>query len=267
MRTIRKRPPPSSLVQWREERRTAEDDVARPFTYAALKSSPVIRDVRRALYEEQGGICAYTGIALRPDDGEERSGFHVEHLVAQQHCVHEPGLDTDYSNLVACWPGPNHPATVPYGAHKKGNWPSPEETGDFVSPLRQDCTSRFQFNRRGVISAASATDQPAKTTIECLGLGHSELIAKRRAAIQGALSPKGKLLSLDQARRLQERLARTEETLDTGQQVQLPAFIFAIRPCVAKEVRKLEGILQSRRGKARNAPPAKRKPGKKGPKK
>jgi hypothetical protein len=84
-------------------------------------------------------------------------------------------------------------------------------------------------------------------------LDHPELEAKRRAAIQGALNPKGRMLGLAQARKLEERLGNLERELDAGQPVILPAFVFAIRPCVAKEVRKLEGIIRSKSTRPKKA--------------
>jgi uncharacterized protein (TIGR02646 family) len=197
--------------------------------------------VENGLHGEQGAICAYTGrrIQLRPGPPRE-IGFHLEHLTPQEHC--EEGEDTDYNNLVACWPEPNSKESAPYGAVLKDNWPSPADEHLFVSPLRADCTSRFSFDRRGDISIARAGDTAAEETIMRLGLKHKELIALRKAAIQGALNPAGRLLSLPEAEKLRRGMDREEQELNQGRSVTLRPFCFAIRPQVDKEIIKLKAI-------------------------
>lgn len=219
-------------------------------TYDELRRDECLADVEDNLFAEQGGICAYTGIRLglqpanssfqRPRD----VGFHIEHLTPQQHC--EYGGDADYANMIACWPRPNIRIEPEYGARKKGNWPPPAEAESFVSPLRKDCSSRFEFNHRGEIKC-SPHDMAATETIRNLGLDHKSLVELRRKAIQGALSPCGKPLTLQQANKLLATLDKEVETLDAGGRVHLMEFCFAIRPALVREIRKLEGIRGSRR--------------------
>jgi uncharacterized protein (TIGR02646 family) len=242
VRTIKKRAVPASLVTWQQQRIAAHGADGFEFTYEAMRRDDVVvRDVENGLHGEQGAICAYTGrrIQLRPGPPRE-IGFHLEHLTPQDHCGE--GEDTDYNNLVACWPEPNSKESAPYGAVLKGNWPSPANAHLFVSPLRADCTSRFSFDRRGKITATQTGDVAADETIRRLGLGLKELTALRKAAIQGALNPAGRLLSLPEAEKLQRAMDREEQELNQGRCVTLRPFCFAIRPQVEKEIRKLKAI-------------------------
>lgn len=242
MRTIKKRAVPASLVTWRQQRIAAHGADGFEFSYEAMRrDAKVVKDVEDGLYREQGAICAYTGRRIQLRAGPPRKvGFHLEHLRAQQYCG--PGEDTDYHNLVACWPEPNNKEGVSDGAIVKGNWPSPAEEHLFVSPLRPDCTSRFSFDRRGNISATQTGDLAAAETIKRLGLGLKELISLRKAAIQGALNPAGRPISQREAEKLKRDMDRTEQELDQGGDVTLRPFCFAIRPQVEKEISKLNAI-------------------------
>ena len=242
VRTIKKRTPPASCVTWRQQRIAAHGADGFEFTYEAMRrDAAVVADVEDGLHSEQGALCAYTGrrIQLRPGPPRE-IGFHLEHLTPQEHC--EEGEDTDYNNLVACWPEPNSKESAPYGAVLKGNWPSPAEEHLFVSPLRADCTSRFSFDRRGNITATQTGDVAADETIERLGLGLKELTALRKAAIQGALNPAGRPISLSSAEKLRREMDHDEQSLNQGGSIKLTPFCFAIRPQVDKEIIKLKAI-------------------------
>ncbi len=219
-------------------------------TYEEMRRDTCIVDVEGSLFAEQGGICAYTGHRLRlqkanPETNATRTvGFHIEHLRPQEHCDY--GQDAEYNNMVACWPRPNCGFEPDYGARKKDDWPSPHEEELFLSPLREDCSNRFTFNHRGEIAPTAGSDQPAKTTIEKLGLNNPKLVELRRAAIRGAFHPKGKPIRLNQALRLRDQYDEIFQILDAGGKVSLNAFCFAIRSALDREIRKLEGIRRSR---------------------
>jgi uncharacterized protein (TIGR02646 family) len=239
-------------VQWRQQRQAAHDSEAWPFTYDAMRQTkPVHEAVERSLNEEQGGLCAYTGrrIELLPGT-PQKAVFHLEHLKGQTRCRREAnqgmegvGFDTHYQNLVACWPEPNRKKGTPYGAVVKGDWPdTPLDDSDFVSPLRQDCTQRFKFDREGKIDAARQGDIPATRTIEKLALDDTELTALRKAAIRGALSPNNRPLTLSEAQKALAVMCKDEGDLDNGRNVKLRVFCFAIRQVLEEEVRKLERL-------------------------
>ncbi len=242
MRTIKKRPAPATLVTWRQQRIATHGADGFEFIYEAMRrDEAVVEEVEDNLHGEQGAICAYTGRRIQLRAGPPRKvGFHLEHLKPQEHC--EEGKDTDYNNLVACWPEPNSTESAAYGAVFKGNWPSPSEELLFVSPLRADCTSRFSFNRQGQIEASQGTDQAAAETIRQLGLDHKELTALRKAAIQGALHPGGRPITLAEVEKLRREMDQDEVELNRGGTIKLSPFCFAIRPQLEREITKLQAI-------------------------
>ncbi|MGA2223362.1 MAG: TIGR02646 family protein [Syntrophobacteraceae bacterium] len=211
------------------------------------RARDVLTDVENGLLAEQGEICAYTGlrIAIRSaNDAPETTrdvDFHIEHLRPQVHC--SDGKDTEYSNIVACWPRPNCGFEPAFGARKKQSWPSPQEETLFVSPLRDDCSARFTFNYRGEIAATYSNDQAAVETISRLGLDHDTLKELRKKAILGAFHPRGRPIRLKEALRLRSQLDKDSQALDRYLNVQLKPFCFVIRQALEHEIRKLEGIM------------------------
>lgn len=249
MRTIKKRPPPASLTHWRASR-VAEQTPGFDFTYDEMRRIPqVLADVEDSLYREQGGICAYTGLKIRlkfdGNDDSREVDFHIEHVLSQDRCKLDEnrGKDTAYANLLACWPRPNCGFPVHFGAVQKGDWPkkSPDDAL-FVSPLQEGCSRRFTFNHRGEILPANPDDEAAVETIQRLALDHKDLTAIRKRFIQGAFAPAGRQIRLGEARRLRDELDELCRQVDSGVNVELPPFVFAIRRALDREIRKLEGI-------------------------
>jgi uncharacterized protein (TIGR02646 family) len=248
VRTIKKFPQPAKLTGWRTPRLLASRPPATQCDYESLRYSPdVLEVVENGLLTEQGGICAYTGhqISIAPADPQSGANrdvnFHIEHLTPQKFC--EYGQATDYQNLVACWPRPNCGFEPEYGARRKDKWPSPPERELFVSPLRLDCSSRFNFNHRGEIAAARTNDVPAETTIKKLGLDNHSLNDLRRNAIRGALNPASRQIRLTDARKLLAQMQQAAAQLNAGIAAKLRPFCFAIEPALQREIRKLEGIM------------------------
>ncbi|MGL4502681.1 MAG: hypothetical protein ACRCU2_26700, partial [Planktothrix sp.] len=141
------------------------------------------------------------------------------------------------SNIVACYPQPNTKFKMPYGAHKKDDWPIPEQQHLFVSPLEPTCESRFVFNLRGEIKSKEG-DEAAAMTIDKLGLDHSELNDKRKAAIQGTLGKTNNLPLKDARKRLRN--------LKTQQSEQLDGFCFVLVQALEKHIARLEAITKSK---------------------
>lgn len=241
MRAIKKRAPPSELTEWRQHRRAEKDASAYPFTYDALRASEgIVRKLHAQLIAEQGGICAYTGRRITLACLEDRllATFHIEHLLPQAFCTAEHGHeyeDTDYQNMVACWPEPNPKSAPPFGAHKKGSWPSPQEQTMFVSPLEPSCQQRFRFRRTGQIEPTRELDEPARITIDKLGLNHPTLVALRKQAILGALAPKkDKWLSRAQQAKVAADHRIRASRLDQGGNETLEPYCFAIESALSK---------------------------------
>ncbi len=201
MRTIKKRSTPGKLEAWRKDREEKNDDVAWPYHYNAMRrSKDFLEEVENSLHGEQGGICAYTGRRIPRSGSYDRAGFHIEHVKAQDHC--RRGEDTEYSNLVACWPEPNQKQATEYGAVKKDKWPSPEVAALFVSPLNEGCSARFAFINQedpsedgrdarysNWMEPSTDGDAAAAETINRINLNHHELRALRWNAVVGALNP------------------------------------------------------------------------------
>ncbi len=226
MRTIKKQPEPPALAGWRISAKTGSI-AGVSYTYGSLRSDKLVLDkLETALLSEQGWLCAYTGRRLRRDN------FHIEHLLPQSGGFY-PGHDTDYQNMVACWPEPNSAAAPEYGARKKDNWPAPADQHLFISPLSPQCSRVFGFAYSGKIFAKNPSDVAASTTITKLGLDHPTLTVLRKSAIQGALAPRGKALSSVQAKRLLEQINVKTNDLDRGINTELREFVFAIQQQLA----------------------------------
>jgi restriction endonuclease S subunit len=104
--------------------------------------------------------------------------------------------------------------------------------------LEPSCESRFIFNLRGEITHKEG-DLAAKTTIEKLGLDHDELIAFRRAAIQGTLGKKNNLPIKDARIRLKRMKSQQGGRLDP--------FCFVLVQALEKHISRLEIIAKSKK--------------------
>jgi hypothetical protein len=136
LRTIVKRPQPDALTRWRQPRLAAEKPEGMECSYAELRrDNDAINAVEDALFSEQGGICAYTGLplslTLEREGVPRKVGFHCEHLKSQDRCRKLDGAvygeAADYGNLVACWPPRNCGYQLSFGAHAKEAWPRAAE--------------------------------------------------------------------------------------------------------------------------------------------
>lgn len=178
MRHITKRPPPNKLVEWRKKHQA--DKPGLEYNYNALRASrSTLTAVNQSLFEEQGGLCAYTELRIHYR-GSADITFHIEHLNPQENCEPGSGEDTEYTNLVAAWPKPNT-GRSPFGAHAKDNW-----TEAFLSPLNAASEKLIRFNHKGELLPKN---ELARVTVEdCLQLNHHELLARRKEAIKNVLN-------------------------------------------------------------------------------
>lgn len=248
MRALVKRGEPPSLAAWRKPRLdnhrlpVADQQEGFECDYVSLRADKVVlHDLEDRLHAEQGGLCAYTGhiITLPPIDPSGRArkvGFHIEHIKAQKQLKGCPCADTEYENLGACWPAPNPPSKVKYGAVKKKAWPEPSEAHLFLSPLDPTAPARLRFGRDGTIAPTSATDRAAAETIEKLGLDAAELVALRRAAIDTRLGLAGSPPDLATLSDLLQALREQAAALDQGETVQLAEFCFALEAALVQEI-------------------------------
>ncbi|NIK87601.1 uncharacterized protein (TIGR02646 family) [Rhizomicrobium palustre] len=229
MRQINKGAEPAELTAWKAQNRASPN-----YCYASLTATHRLA-VRNALVREQRGLCAYTG--RRIDVGS----CHIEHLRPQTHC--EIGEDVDYRNLVASVPAPNTPQ-LPYGAHKKGDWPTRADEHLFVSPLSGGCADRFSFRLNGEVEARSATDNAAVETIVRLGLNDDALVQLRKAAIAATLQIRGRgpaSIRIADARKRLRDLEQAEQQAGT-----LEPYSFVLVQALERQIQRIEKIREAR---------------------
>jgi uncharacterized protein (TIGR02646 family) len=230
MRHIQKKNEPQSLTEWRAAHRNDPN-----FGYLLIEAS-LRREIRQALVDEQGGLCAYTGRRI------DEASCHIEHPKPQAHCTN--GEDVSFANMLACVPAPNVPS-LPYGAHKKGSWPDATEEAPFVSPLRPGCEERFSFTLNGEIRASNPTDAAAKKTIDQLGLNHALMKQLRKAAIDATLGIQGRghaSLDLHRARARLHGLRTAEQNHSP-----LEPFCFVLKQALQRHITRVEAIRKSKR--------------------
>lgn len=175
MRYIQKVKTPNILIEWIQQNK---QDIN--FGYDLLRQDrETIKSVSESLLREQFFLCAYTGLSI------DWNKFHIEHVKPQASCT--KGEDVDYKNLLACYPEPGR--SVPFGAQKKGNWPSLEEEKDFISPLNSACEHKFYFEKNGKIYGR---DELAEKTIKKLGLNDDKLKDLRKSSLSSLLKLKYK---------------------------------------------------------------------------
>lgn len=244
MRWIQKNSEPVELIEWRSRNKT-RDESGINFGYELMrKDHQVTKAVTNSLLQEQGWLCAYTGIRINgytnPDNPLE-CDCHIDHVKAQDYCC--PEEKVTYSNMVACYPGPNQKAGTPFGGERKKNWPDHNkgEQHLFLSPLASTCESRFLFDLKGEIKHRDG-DLGAKETIKNLGLNHDILKAMRKGAIQGTIG-KNNDLSIKQAR------SRLKSIKSQQSGTRLEPFCFVLVQALEKHIKRLEAIAKAKQAK------------------
>lgn len=225
MRKITKYVQPAELKDWRKLARGSGIN----YTFEGMRSdAPVKQAFINELLNEQYVLCAYTGIRI------DIASCHFEHLKAQDFCVN--GEDTEYRNLVACYP---NTGKCEFGAFAKENWPDhnkPAEVRLFISPLHKQCETSFEYEETGRISVKKGLSQSqsnaAQTTITKLCLGHDELIARRKGAINGALRPRGRVLTAQDAQTILSKVDRPKNG-------ELREFSFVIKQALERYLQSL----------------------------
>ncbi len=168
MKKIVKQSQPTELQHWRATNASVPENLR--YGCGGFPNSAVLN----ALLAEQGLLCAYTLMKISSDKA------HIEHLKPQSLCKN--GEDVAWDNMIACFPQPGaqHPG---FGAVQKDRWW--EETL-FISPLVENCESRFRYKGDGSIKAAVEGDFAAVTTIDKLKLDCDRLREARKKAIMKA---------------------------------------------------------------------------------
>ncbi len=229
MRQINKGAEPAALTAWKAQNRASPN-----YCYTSLTAAHRLT-VRTALVTEQRGLCAYTGRRI------DVESCHIEHLRPQAHCG--SGDDIDYRNLVAGVPAPNTPQ-LPYGAHKKADWPGLADEHLFVSPLSAGCAARFSFRLNGEVEPHNAADNAAVETIARLGLNSQALVQLRKAAIAATLQIRGRgpaSIGITDARRRRRDLEQAEQQAGS-----LEPYSFVLVQALARQIQRIDKIREAR---------------------
>ena len=172
MKHIQKGKEPEFFRKWKE----GESQDWNPDWAAFDGTGEVKRNLMEHLIEEQGGICCYCNRELRDND------FHIEHFRPKERNRY-PELALDYDNLLISCQRQLQSREPRHCGMKKDNW---FEEGVMVSPLDQDCETRFEYLEDGRIRATN-NDHGACETINRLGLDIDKLRELRKAAFEAAL--------------------------------------------------------------------------------
>ncbi|MDE0447844.1 MAG: TIGR02646 family protein [Spirochaetaceae bacterium] len=125
----------------------------------------------RILDERARFICCYCEGRIAVDDS------HVEHFYPKEEYSN---LQLDYGNLLCSCLRERSSGEPVHCGHRKGSW---FDERALISPLQQDCETRFSFTANGEIVPRSISDKAAATTIDRLALDLPKLNALREAAI------------------------------------------------------------------------------------
>jgi uncharacterized protein (TIGR02646 family) len=234
MRRIKKRIEPRHLTEF-QKANERDPNFGYDLIDSALRS-----EICKSLVAEQRGLCAYTGLRI------DVTSCHIEHLKAQDRCTKKEAVS--YKNMVGCYPQPNFGSDLPYGAHKKGSWPSEGQDNLFISPLSPGCEQRFSFNFRGEITAANAGDDAAKETIKHLGLDHAVLDEYRQSAIKGTLKRPTQEFALIDVQTAQRRMQLLDAAEKGSSNSNLDPFCFVLRQTLRKHIARIRQVGKKRRG-------------------
>jgi uncharacterized protein (TIGR02646 family) len=168
MKYIAKGQEPIIFTKWK----TLENDDWQP-TYDTLQGDEK-RAINEALKEEQGYICCYCERRIEAND------FHVEHLKPQGENL-LPENQLDYDNLLCSCQRDVQKGEPLHCGNSKGGW---YDELLFVSPLSENCESKFKYTFDGYIQPAVGDDIAAITTIDKLNLKIDKLNTLRRKAIE-----------------------------------------------------------------------------------
>jgi len=140
------------------------------------------KDIRKACYKQQYGLCAYTELSL--DDDE--LGCHLEHIAPR---TTHPALTFIPHNIVLSTLDDIQSGALARheqfgGHHKSENY----SESWFISPFNKRCSEFFSYSLTGKVEASTAleTQEQVKAlkTIETLNLNATYLVHRRRMSLQ-----------------------------------------------------------------------------------
>ena len=162
MKRIVKSPEPEDFREWKEKWRSNELEPG----WGEFDTKPIKQAVKQALLKEQGYICCFCEINVSMDNG------HIAHLRDQ---AGHPKLALEYDNLFySCTEQPKTEPQTSGHAQKNAILP--------ISPLADDCESRFLYTMNGKIHPKSDADKDAAETVRILNLNAKRLAQSREQA-------------------------------------------------------------------------------------
>lgn len=179
MITIKKGDIPAELITYSQAHDSAwEGPAVVQKNGAHLTFSDVKSILKKALYREQSGLCAYCMRRLPSPDGDTGHHIIIEHILCRERHVKRA---LDYRNMVACCNGclGNQKAAC-CDAHKRNKTLS---FHFFDRPFHPE--QLIKYDRKGVISS---TNESLNDDInKILNLNHEMLKLNREAAYHGLI--------------------------------------------------------------------------------
>ncbi|MGB1309933.1 MAG: retron system putative HNH endonuclease [Leucothrix sp.] len=140
------------------------------------------KDIRKACYKQQLGICAYTELSL---DNTEL-GYHLEHIAPRSNYPERTFVP---HNIILSIMDDVYSGTLPHSETFGGHHKSEDYADDwFISPFDRNCASYFDYKITGLVAASTTlgTDEQLKAdrTIAILNLNADYLVACRNTSLQ-----------------------------------------------------------------------------------
>ncbi len=168
MKYIVKNSEPQEFIDWK----ALVNENWQP-TYKDL-TSQLKNTLFNSLKEEQGYLCCYCERKLQNDENGNKY-YHIEHLRPQSKF---PQLQLDYENLL-CSCQCNQKNEDNQCGMSKENWFSE----DMITPLQEDCESKFTYTEFGKIKSADENNSAIEKTINQLNLNSKKLTQLRSELI------------------------------------------------------------------------------------
>lgn len=140
------------------------------------------KDIRKACYKQQRGLCAYTELSLDESD----LGCHLEHIAPRSS---HPELTFVPHNIILSIIDDVQSGVMSQHEKFGGHHKSEEYSTDwFISPFNVHCTGFFKYDITGQVAASEALgieeQEKANKTINILNLNAEYLVKRRRASLQ-----------------------------------------------------------------------------------
>lgn len=140
------------------------------------------KDIRKACYKQQHGLCAYTELSLDESD----LGYHLEHIAPRSYYPERTFLP--HNIILSIMDDIQSGALQPhekFGGHHKS-----EQYADdwFISPFNRDCAGFFKYQLDGLVKAAATLEAcdrlKAEKTIAVLNLNAAYLVERRQNSLE-----------------------------------------------------------------------------------